>query len=164
MPDDEIRKIEAVMGAFAKITAGDEPETGLGDARCPRCGKANFAPASSLYYEVVARLEERPEDGDVPRLAGLSDRELASRLAPPRRASAAPRVLLVALPLAGIAAFVYVRVGQAIAQFVIAAAIVITLVVLMTTIRRLSDEYYDRRTRWNHLFICRECGQLVANR
>ena len=32
-----------------------------------------------------------------------------------------------------------------------------------TTVRRLSDQYYHGKQRWNKLYMCRQCGQLVAS-
>lgn len=163
MADDEIERIEAVFGALSRITSGEEPDSGLHDARCPKCGKSDFARVADLYWEAAARLQEEPAAADAPRLAGLGDRQLVARLSPPQRKSAALSVSIVAIPLAALAAFVYLRLGDTIGQIAIGLAIVITVVVLMTTLRRVSDDYYDRRNRWNRLFICRNCGQLVSS-
>lgn len=163
MADDEIQRIEAVFGALSRIAAGEESDTGLHDARCPRCGKSDFARAGDLYSEAVARLEEEPSAADVARIAGLSDRQLVARLSPPQRKSPAFAVAIVAIPLGGVAAFVYARFGEVMGQIAIGVAIIVTVVVLMTTLRRTSDDYYDRRSQWNRLFICRNCGQLVAS-
>ena len=163
MADDEIQRIEAVFGALSKIAAGEEPDAELHGARCPRCGKSEFARASDLYSEAAARIQEQPAEADAPRVGGLSDRAIISRLAPPQRKSPALRVLVVALPLGAGAAFAYFRLGDTIGQLAIGVAIVVTVVVLMTTLRRVSDDYYDRRARWNRLFVCRNCGQLVSS-
>lgn len=162
MADDEIQRIEAVFGALSKIAAGEEPDTELHDARCPRCGRSEFAHAADIYAEAVAHLTEEP-DADVARVGGLTDRQLVARLRPPQRKSAALKVLAVAIPLGAAAAFAYLRLGEVIGQVAIGVAIVITVVVLMTTLRRVSDDYYDRKSRWNRLFICRNCGQLVSS-
>jgi hypothetical protein len=165
MADDEIQRIEAVFGALSKIAAGESeaPDAGLQDARCPKCGKSDFVRVSDLYSEVVARLQEDAADADAVRIAGLTDRQLVARLAPPQRRSAAFRVAMVAIPLGAIAAFAYLRLGDVIGQLAIGLAIVVTIVVLMTTLRRVSDEYYDRKARWNRLYMCRSCGQLVSS-
>lgn len=163
MADDEIERIEAMFGALSRITSGEEPDSGLDDARCPKCGKSDFARATDIYSEAAARLQEEPAAADSPRLAGLSDRQLVAKLSPPQRKSAALSVSLVAVPLGALAAFAYLRLGSTIGQIAIGVAIVATVIVLMTTLRRVSDDYYDRRSRWNRLFICRNCGQLVAS-
>lgn len=165
MADDEIQRIEAVFGALSRIAAGegDEVDGGLHDARCPKCGKSDFARASDLYSEAAARLQEEPAQADDARIAGLSDRQLAARLSPPQRKSIALRIALVALPLGGLATFAYLRMGELIGQLAIGVAIVATVIVLMTSLRRASDDYFDRRARWNRLYICRNCGQLVSS-
>jgi len=163
MADDEIQRIEAVFGALSKIAAGEDAEPELQDARCPRCGKSDFVRASDLYSEAAARLEEQPADADAARVGGSSDRQLVARLAPPQRKSPAPRVAMVAVPLGAAAAFAYLRFGDVIGQLAIGVAIVATVIVLMTTLRRVSDDYYDRRARWNRLYVCRSCGQLVTS-
>ena len=161
MADDEIQRIEAVFGAISRIAAGEEPESELRDARCPKCGKSDFAHVPDVYSEAVARLEENPAEADVARIGGRSDAQLVARFRPPQRRSAALRVLSVAVPLGGIAAFVYLRFGATLGQIAIGVAVVVTVIVLMTTLRRLSDDYYDRRRDWNALFMCRNCGQVV---
>ena len=163
MPDDEIQRIEAVFGALSRITSGEEPDSGLSDARCPKCGQADFARVSDLYWEVVARFQEEPGNADVARIAGFSDRQLVARLSPPQKKSPALTVAIVAIPLGALAALAYLRLGDVVGQLAIGIAIVITVVVLLTTLRRVSDDYYDRRGRWNRLFICRNCGQLVSS-
>lgn len=161
MPDDEIQRIEAVFGAISKIASGEEPESELHDAKCPQCGKSDFAHVPDVYSEAVARIEENPAEADTARVGGRSDAQIVERFRPPQRRSAALRVVAVAVPLGAIAAFVYLRFGDTLGQIAIGVAIVITVVVLMTTLRRVSDEYYDRRREWRMLFMCRNCGQVV---
>ena len=49
------------------------------------------------------------------------------------------------------------------ARISVPVLLLLLLVVALTSLRRLSDEYYHARRRWNSLFMCRECGQLVAS-
>jgi hypothetical protein len=162
MARDDIERIEAVFGAISKIATGEELETGLDDARCPKCGKSNFVRVSDLYSEAVGRIENDPANANVVHVGGMTDLRIVARLKPPRRKSAAVRVLVVAIPLGAASYYSYTRLGD-IGQLVIVASIVITVIVALTSLRRLSDEYYRARRRWNSLFMCRECGQLVAS-
>jgi hypothetical protein len=162
MARDDIERIEAVFGAISKIATGEELETGLDDARCPKCGKSNFVRVSDLYSEAVGRIESDPANANVVHVGGMTDLRIVARLKPPRRKSAAGRVLVVAIPLGAASYYSYTRLGD-IGQLVIVASIVITVIVALTSLRRLSDEYYQARRRWNSLFMCRECGQLVAS-
>lgn len=163
MADDEIHRIEAVFGAISKIAAGEESDFALHDARCPKCGKADFTHLPDLYSEAVARLDENPAEANVARVGGLTDAQLIERARPPERKSPALTVALFAIPLGAIAAFVYLRFGEALGELAIGVAIVVTVVVLMTTLRRVSDDYYRRRQRWRGLFMCRHCGQVVTS-
>lgn len=163
MADDEIRRIEAVFGAISRIASGEEPESELRDARCPKCGKSDFARLSDIYSEAVGRLQEVPAEATVARIAGLSDAQLVEKFRPPERRSAALTVALVAVPMGAVAAFLYMRFGEGVGQLAIGVAIVVTVIVLMTTLRRVSDDYYARRRRWNGLFMCRHCGQVVTS-
>ena len=163
MADDEIRRIEAVFGAISRIASGEEPESELRDARCPKCGKSDFARLSDIYSEAVGRLQEDPAEATVARIAGLSDAQLVEKFRPPERRSAALTVALVAVPTGAVAAFLYIRFGEGVGQLAIGVAIVVTVIVLMTTLRRVSDDYYARRRRWNGLFMCRQCGQVVTS-
>lgn len=163
MADDEIRRIEAVFGAISRIASGEEPESELRDARCPKCGKSDFARLSDTYSEAVGRLQEVPAEATVARIAGLSDAQLVEKFRPPERRSAALTVALVAVPMGAVAAFLYMRFGEGVGQLAIGVAIVVTVIVLMTTLRRVSDDYYARRRRWNGLFMCRHCGQVVTS-
>jgi len=160
---DDIQRIEAMFGAISKIAAGEELDPQLTDARCPKCGKSNFARVSDVYSEAVGRIEENPDNANQVHVGGLTDMRIVAKLKPPRRKSAAGRVLFVGVPLGAGAYYVYRRFGDSLGQLAIVVAAVATVIVLLTTLRRLSDEYYHSRRRWNSLFMCRECGQLVAS-
>ena len=163
MADDEIRRIEAVFGAISRIAGGEEPESELRDARCPKCGKSDFTRLSDIYSEAVGRLQADPAEATVARVAGLSDAQIVEKFRPPERKSAALTVALVAVPMGAVAAFLYKRFGAEIGELAIGVAIVVTVIVLLTTLRRASDDYYARRRRWNGLFMCRHCGQVVTS-
>ena len=163
MADDEIRRIEAVFGAISRIAGGDEPESELRDARCPKCGKSDFARLSDIYSEAVGRLQEDPAQAIVVRVAGLSDAQIVEKFRPPERKSAALTVAVVAVPMGAVAAYLYKRFGEGVGQLAIVVAIVVTAIVLLTTLRRASDDYYARRRRWSGLFMCRHCGQVVMS-
>lgn len=159
-PEDSLRRFEAALGAFSKMT-GEGEEKGLGDARCPKCGASNFVAGSDLYTEAIVRLEE-PGANQEPLVPGFTDAQIVAKFKPPRRKSAATRTLIVAIPLAVGVYYVFHRYGSTLGQLAAMAAIVVTIVVLMTTLRRNSDDYYDRRQRWRKLYVCRNCGQIVA--
>jgi hypothetical protein len=160
---DDIQRIEAMFGAISKIAAGEDIDPQLIDARCPKCGKSDFVRVSDLYSQAVGRIEENPANADIVHVGGLTDMRIVEKLKPPRRKTAASRVLLVGIPLGAGAYYVYTRFGDSLGQLAIVIAIVVTVIVLMTTLRRRSDEYYYARRRWNSLFMCRECGQLVSS-
>jgi len=67
------------------------------------------------------------------------------------------------LPLSVVAFYVYRRFEGTIGQAAIVATLIVTLIVFLTTVRRLSDDYYARRDEWRRLFMCRRCGQLVRS-
>lgn len=159
--DDGLERFEAMLGAISKITSGDE---GLVGARCPQCGASNFAKVSDLFDEARGRLEEQ-QDGSagVVREGGMTDRQIVEKFRPPQRRSALGRAIAVAVPLSAVAFYLYRRFGETAGQFSAAAALIATAIVLMTSLRRLSDEYYSRRRRWNSLHMCRQCGQVVAS-
>lgn len=161
MADGGIERVEAMFGAISKIAAGEE-STDLLDARCPKCKASNFVRVSDLFYEAVGRLEGQPETGGV-RVGGMTDTQIVQKFRAPRRKSAVPLVVAVAIPLGGAAYFLYRRYGDNIGQISIMVASVATLIVFLTSVRRLSDRYYHERRRWNSLFMCRECGQLVSS-
>ena len=161
MADDELERFEAVMGALSKSLSGEDDDT-LAGARCPKCEASSFVRVSELYADAARRLSDaggEPSDvGSVGRDGGRTDAEIVERLGPPRRRSALRRVIVVAAPL-----YAYRRFGASIGQAAIAATIVVTAIVFLTTARRLSDDYYARRNRWNRLFMCRRCGQLISS-
>jgi hypothetical protein len=162
MADEELRWIEAALGAVSKLNA-DESHDGLYGVRCPKCEASDFVSVSDLYAESVGRLEENPSAAGIVRDGGMTDIQIVEKFSPPRRKSAAGVTIAVALPLAAVAAYLYRRVGENVGQIALAVAIVVTAIVLMSSLRRLSDQYYHRRRRWNSLFLCRRCGQLVAS-
>ena len=162
MADDGLERIEAVFGAISKIAAGDEDSQPLLDARCPKCEASSFIQLADAYSDAVGRIEAHPDQAGTVHVGGLTDLQIVEKFKPPRRKSAGPRVVAVALPLGGGAFFVYKRFGDSLGQLAIVIASVVTVIVLLTSMRRLSDEYYHARKRWNGLYMCRKCGQLVA--
>jgi transcription elongation factor Elf1 len=164
--DDELGRFEAVMGALSKSLSG-EPDEQLTGVRCPKCEASTFVRVSELFEDAARRLRDATsEEGDVEtvvREGGWPDSEVVERLGPPQRRSALRTVIVVAAPLSVAAFYVYRRFGGTIGQAAIAATLVVTLIVFLTTARRLSDDYYARRNRWNRLFMCRRCGQLVSS-
>jgi hypothetical protein len=163
MADDEIQRIEAVFGAISRIVGGEEPDSELRDARCPKCGKSDFARLSDIYSEAAGRLQEDPAKATLVRVAGFSDAQIVEKFRPPQRKSPALTVALVAVPVGAVAAYLYKRFGEGVGQLAIGVAIVVTVIVMLTTLRRASDDYYARRRRWSGLFMCRHCGQLVTS-
>jgi DNA-directed RNA polymerase subunit RPC12/RpoP len=155
---DGLEGFEAMVGAFSNL--GKE-EAGLGDARCPKCGARDFVSAPDLYSEAVRRVDESGDSSAAAGPAGMTDAQILGRFSPPRRRTATARAAIVAVPLAAGSFFIYQRFGAVPGQFAIIVTIVLTVITYMTTARRLSDEYYDRRTAWNRLYICRQCGQAV---
>jgi hypothetical protein len=163
MADDEIRRIEAVFGAISRIASGEEADAELRDARCPKCGKSDFARLSDIYSEAAGRLQDDPADATAVRVAGFGDAQIVEKFRPPERKSPALTVAMVAVPMGAIAAFLYKRFGEGVGQLAIGVAVVVSVIVLLTTLRRTSDDYYARRRRWTGLFICRHCGQVVTS-
>ena len=163
MADDEIRRIEAVFGAISRIAGGEEADSELRDARCPKCGKSDFARLSDIYSEAAGRLQDDPAEATAVRVAGFSDAQIVGKFRPPERKSPALTVALVAVPMGAVAAYLYTRFGEGLGQLAIGVAVVVTVIVLLTTLRRVSDDYYARRRRWSGLFICRHCGQVVTS-
>ena len=162
MADDELKWIEAALGAVSKLNA-DEVQDDLVGARCPKCEASDFVKVSDLYAESVGRLEEHPDSPPTVRDGGMTDMQIVRKFAPPRRSSALGITIAVAIPLGTAAFYSYRRFGDNIGQIAIAVAAVVTVIVFMTSLRRFSDQYYHRRRRWNSLFMCRKCGQLVAS-
>jgi len=161
MADEELRWIEAALGAVSKLNV-DETQPDLEGARCPKCDASNFAKVSDLYSESVGRLEDGGDPTAV-RDGGMTDTQVVAKFRPPRRKSAFVLTAFVAAVVGGGAYYVYRRFGDNAGQVAAMVAGVVTVIVLMTTIRRLSDQYYHRRKRWNSLYMCRQCGQLVAS-
>ena len=159
-PDDGLDRFEAVLGAISKITAGEE---GLVGARCPQCNAADFAKVSELFDEARARLEDQSSESGAVRDGGLTDLQIISKFRPPERKSPLVRAIVVAVPLAAATFYLYQRFGGTIGQIAAGVTLVTTAIVLMTRARRLSDEYYARRSRWSSLYMCRRCGQVVAS-
>lgn len=161
MADDELERFEALLGAFNSSLSGEDDR--LEGAKCPKCQAASFIRVSQLYEDAVHRLGEHGDDADIVREGGRTDAQVVQRLGPPGRRSARGIVLAVAVPLAAIAFYVYRRFGESIGQAAIGVAIIVTVIVFLTSLRRLSDDYYARRNEWNKLYMCRRCGQLVAS-
>jgi hypothetical protein len=160
MPPDGFEGLEAMLGAIANLR---EKDTGLTDARCPKCDASDFAKVSDLYYDTLRRAEDTGLSDTTPGQAGLRDEQIVAKFPPPRRRSAIGRGIAVAVPL-GIATYLlYRRFGSLPGQLALVASIIITLITFMTRVRRLSDDYYDQRRTWDHLYMCRKCGQLVSS-
>jgi hypothetical protein len=162
MADDELKWIEAALGAVSKLNA-DDAQDDLRDARCPKCHASDFVSVSDLFSTSVARLEENGEAGSMVRDGGMTDLQIVEKFRPPRRRSAAGITLLVAILFGSAAYYLYRRAGENIGQIAVVVAGVVTVIVFLTRVRRYSDEYYHRRRRWNSLYMCRKCGQLVAS-
>ena len=165
MADDELERLEAIFGAVSRSLSGggEDEDDGLTGARCPKCEASSFVRVSELYEDAVRRLDQHGDAADVVREGGRTNLQIVERLGPPQRRSARTIVIAVAVPLGAVAFYLYRRFGDTIGQASIAIAVVVTLIVLLTTLRRLSDDYYARRNEWNRLFMCRRCGQLVSS-
>jgi hypothetical protein len=161
MAEDKLRQFEAILGAVSKVTS-DEVGGELVDARCPKCTASNFAQVSDLYVDALTRIDESPDQADAVREGGMTNAQMAAKFKPPTRKSPALRVIAVAIVTGAPAYYIYQRFGETPGQFAIIAAIVATVVALMTGLRKYSDQYYAARKRWRHLYMCRKCGQLVA--
>jgi len=158
--DDGLERFEAILGAISKITSGDE---GLVEARCPKCNASSFAKVSDLYEGACARLAEHEAAAGVVRDSGMTDLQIVEKFRPPRRRSVLGRAIAVAVPLSAVAFYLNQRFGATVGQISAAVALIATVIVVMTSLRRFSDQYYSRRHRWNSLYMCRQCGQLVAS-
>ena len=161
MAERDLERFAAALDAVAKITTDGDPD--LVGARCPKCDASDFVAIQDLYPDAVSRLETEPDSGDVVRVGGMTDNQIVRKFKPPRRKSAATPVVAAAIPLGVGAYYAYRRFGDNIGQTAIVAAVVITVIVLMTSLRRVSDQYYHARKRYRSLFMCRKCGQLVAS-
>lgn len=162
MAGDELERFEAILGAVSRSLSDEGNDDRLADARCPKCEASSFIRVSDLYEDAVRRLSEGAA-ADVVREGGRTDSQIVARLAPPERRSARVIVAAVAVPLGAVSFYLYRRFGDTIGQASIVITLVVTAIVLLTTLRRLSDEYYARRHEWNTLFMCRRCGQLVRS-
>lgn len=162
MAGDELERFEAILGAVSRSLSDEGNDDRLADARCPKCEASSFIRVSDLYEDAVCRLSEGAA-ADVVREGGRTDSQIVARLAPPERRSARVIVAAVAVPLGAVSFYLYRRFGDTIGQASIVITLVVTAIVLLTTLRRLSDEYYARRQEWNTLFMCRRCGQLVRS-
>ncbi|HTE47204.1 MAG TPA: hypothetical protein VK636_18285 [Gemmatimonadaceae bacterium] len=164
MAQDGLQWFEAAMGAVSKINVdADVGDDELIGARCPKCEGSSFIKVSTLYGQAVGRLEDPSDAEPAGQQGGMTDLEIVAKLHPPRRSSAAGVTIAVAIPLAAIDLYVYKRVSEVAGQVCIVASAVVTVIVLLTTLRRFSDKFYHRRRRWNSLFLCRNCAQLVAS-
>src|SRR4051812_32290293 len=105
MAKDNSAWLENILSAGV----GSDAPPDMRDARCPKCGASDFAPISDLYSESAYRLEDGTEPADVARASGMTDTQIARKFAPPRRKSAVGPMLVVALPLAAAAYYVYHR-------------------------------------------------------
>lgn len=147
-----------MIGAFANL--GAEKEAGLGDARCPNCDARDFVKVEDLFYDTLRRAEESGAN-EAPGIGGLNDEQIIVKFRPPRRRSAVARTIVV-LGVLGVAAYVvYRRFGETASEFAIIGALIIASMVFLTTTRRYSDEYFDRKAKWNKLYMCARCGQVV---
>ncbi|MDB4875300.1 MAG: hypothetical protein JWM41_1746 [Gemmatimonadetes bacterium] len=163
MADDELQRFEAMLGAISKITSGNEEVSDqLAGARCPKCNASSFVKISELHEEALRGAEEQSGESAAVRAGGITDRQILAKFSPPQRRSPVGGALLVGAAFAVVAVLLYRRFGATGGQLGAVAAIVAAAVMLMTRARRFSDEYYARRQRWNKLYMCRSCGQLVA--
>jgi hypothetical protein len=158
---DKIDQFEAVFGAIARITSGDE-NPALGDARCPSCRASDFVQVVDVFYEAAGQLEASPAAADKILVAGMTNEHIVRKLAPPERRSPLITPILVAIPLGLIALVVRSRFNPDAGLFTAVGAAVIVVGVLLTSLRKRSDEYYKARTMWRSLYMCRKCGQLVS--
>jgi hypothetical protein len=156
MTDDNSAWLENVLGG----QSGEE-KPDIRDARCPKCGAADFAPISDLYTDSVVRLEDGGQQSPVASVGGMTDAQIVREFAPPTRKSAPITTLIVAVPVAAAAFYVYRRFEGTIGQIAVIVAGILVIATFLTRTRAYSDKYYEDRRRWNHLFMCRKCGQRV---
>jgi hypothetical protein len=157
MADDDSKWLEGVLGA----ASGEAPPPDMTDARCPKCGAQEFAKISELYPESLYRIEDG-EASDDKRVGGMTDAQIVREFAPPTRGSAVMATAFVAVPLGAAAFYIYKKYGDNLGQIAAVATIVIVFAVFLTRMRAYSDKYYHARTRWNRMYMCRNCGQRVA--
>lgn len=159
MAEDELRQFEAVLGAIGKMTS-DMDVGSLVDAKCPKCGASDFVAVVDLF-DIAARRAEEGEPSNVPREGGLTDEQIMRKFAPPMKKGIALRVLIVAIPLLAAGGWIYHRYGDNAGEFALIGAGVLIIGWGLTSARKLSGDYYDRRARWRKTYLCRKCGQLV---
>jgi len=157
MADDDSKWLEGVLGA----ASGEAPPPDMSNARCPKCGAQEFVRISELYPEARYRIEDG-ESTDEKRIGGMTDAQIVREFAPPTRGSAVATTAFIMVPLAAAAFYVYKKYGDNLGQIAAVAGIVITVAVFLTRVRAYSDKYYHARTRWNRMYMCRNCGQRVA--
>jgi hypothetical protein len=145
---------------FEKMFGGPDGRVDMRDARCPKCNAADFVNMPDLYVEALGRREEGTPA--VTHAGGITDEQILRKFGPPRRRSALVVALVAAVPLVAIAVYVFYRFGSNWGQTALVAAGVLTIIVLMTNLRRFSDAHFHARQRWNRLYMCRQCGQIVA--
>jgi hypothetical protein len=161
MPDDNLRNIEAMLGAIANITSGREEDGTLIGTRCPKCEWTGFAKVESVYDAAMSRINWDKSDPNAKYEGGLTDEQIARRLAPPVRRSPLNATIPLAIVLAVGAVYAWKRYGDVVGEAAAIAAVVITVMFLLTRARKLSDGYYAGRARWRKLYMCRKCGQLI---
>lgn len=162
MSDDRLEWIQAALGAVSKINAEVEDDELVG-ARCPKCEASSFIKVSDAFTAAVGRVQEGTSPAADSGVGGMTDLEIVERFPPPRRKSAAGIMIAAAIPIVALDYVVYRRFGDLPARASAAGSLVVMVMLFMTTLRRLSDQHYHRRRRWNSLFMCRRCGQLVAS-
>ena len=145
---------------FEKMLGGANEHADMRDARCPKCNASDFVNMPDLYVEALGRAEEGVPA--VTHAGGVTDAQILRKFGPPRRRSALGVAAIVAIPLFAIAGYVFYRFGSVAGQTATVAAAVITIIVLMTYLRRFSDAHFLARQRWNRLYMCRQCGQIVG--
>jgi len=159
---NKIDQFEAVFGAIAKIASGDE-DPALADARCPKCRASDFVQVVDLFYEAAGQIEASPDAAGTVLVAGMTNEQIVKKFAPPARRSPLITPILVAIPFALIALWVRSRFGSDPGLFTAVGGGVVVLGVLLTSLRKSSDQYYAERQLWRKLYMCRKCGQLVAS-
>lgn len=157
MAANQSNPFEAILGA---LRDPDDTSPGLGDARCPNCHASDFVKASDLFAEAVRHIETTG-DASAKAPGGSTYGAVVEKFSPPRRRSAVGRGIIVALPLALACVWVFQRFGSLAGQGASIASAVITVIAILTRVRWLSDDYYERRQRWDRLYVCRPCGQVV---
>ena len=154
---NEEKWLEGLLGA----AAGEQAPPDMTDARCPKCNAQDFAKISDLYTESVIRIESGESTNDKV-AGGMTDAQIVREFAPPTRGSAVVATLIVAVPLAAAAYYAYRRFGDNLGQIAIVAAVIIVFATFLSRMRAYSDKHYHQRTRWNRIYMCRNCGQRVA--